>query len=75
VISDRSMQLNEAMFLQNGKCGYILKPSYLRKFSHEYNPSSFYSLADGYLVSFVVTVCDTFMHECEGQHAALSFLL
>ena len=55
------MQLNEAMFLQNGKCGYVLKPSHLRKFSHEYNPSSFYSLADKHLVSFVVTVCDTFM--------------
>lgn len=26
---DRSMQLNEGKFLGNGRCGYILKPSYL----------------------------------------------
>lgn len=25
------MQLNEAKFLQNGKCGYVLKPSFMLK--------------------------------------------
>lgn len=25
------MQLNEGKFLQNGKCGYILKPSFMLK--------------------------------------------
>ncbi|KAJ3128772.1 1-phosphatidylinositol 4,5-bisphosphate phosphodiesterase delta-4 [Nowakowskiella sp. JEL0407] len=28
---DKSMQLNRAMFAGNGNCGYILKPSYMRK--------------------------------------------
>lgn len=27
---DRAMQLNEGKFMQNGRCGYILKPSFLR---------------------------------------------
>ncbi|EFX86093.1 hypothetical protein DAPPUDRAFT_236642 [Daphnia pulex] len=29
--SNKSMQLNEAKFLQNGKCGYVLKPSFMLK--------------------------------------------
>lgn len=58
---DRSMQLNEAKFLQNGKCGYVLKPNHLRQFSRDYNPPSVYSPADEDLVSFVVMVWDSFM--------------
>ena len=30
------MQINEGKFLQNGKCGYILKPSYMLR--DNYNP-------------------------------------
>lgn len=33
---DRAMQLNEAMFSQNGKCGYVLKPRFM--FDDNYNP-------------------------------------
>lgn len=29
------MQLNEGKFLQNGKCGYVLKPSFMLKNSPE----------------------------------------
>lgn len=32
---DKSMQLNEGKFLQNGKCGYVLKPSFMLKNSPE----------------------------------------
>jgi hypothetical protein len=56
ISTDRSMQLNEARFLQNGKCGYVLKPSYLREYSSDYNPSSVYSLTDETAVSFIVMV-------------------
>ncbi len=56
ILSDRSMQLNEARFLQNGKCGYVLKPSFLREYSSDYNPFSVYSLTDETAVSFVVMV-------------------
>lgn len=31
------MQLNEARFMMNGKCGYVLKPSFMLKNS-DYNP-------------------------------------
>jgi len=30
------MQINEAKFMQNGKCGYILKPNFMLK--NEFNP-------------------------------------
>jgi len=33
---DKPMQLNEAMFMQNGKCGYVLKPKSM--FSENFNP-------------------------------------
>ncbi|CAG2120602.1 unnamed protein product, partial [Medioppia subpectinata] len=33
---DKSMQLNEAVFMQNGKSGYVLKPQYM--FDDNYNP-------------------------------------
>ncbi|CAG2175667.1 unnamed protein product [Oppiella nova] len=33
---DKAMQLNEAMFMQNGKSGYVLKPQYM--FDDTYNP-------------------------------------
>lgn len=32
------MQVNEGKFLQNGKCGYVLKPSFMLKNS-DYSPS------------------------------------
>jgi hypothetical protein len=48
------MQINEAKFLQNGKSGYVLKPSYMRKTS-DYNPS-YCSLSDEDPVSLVVKV-------------------
>jgi phosphatidylinositol phospholipase C gamma-1 len=51
---DKNMQINEAKFLQNGKSGYVLKPSYMRKTS-DYNPS-YCSLSDEDPVSLVVKV-------------------
>jgi phosphatidylinositol phospholipase C gamma-1 len=33
---DKPMQLNESMFMQNGKCGYVLKPQYM--FCDNFNP-------------------------------------
>ncbi|XP_046911118.2 1-phosphatidylinositol 4,5-bisphosphate phosphodiesterase gamma-1 [Dermatophagoides farinae] len=33
---DKPMQLNHAKFLQNGQCGYVLMPSYMK--SESYNP-------------------------------------
>ena len=33
---DKAMQLNEAMFMQNGKTGYVLKPKIM--FDNTYNP-------------------------------------
>ena len=33
---DKAMQLNEAMFMQNGKSGYVLKPKYM--FDETYSP-------------------------------------
>ena len=48
------MQINEAKFLQNGKCGYVLKPSYMRKTS-DYNPS-YSTMSDEDPVSLVIKV-------------------
>lgn len=48
------MQINEAKFLQNGKCGYVLKPSYMRKTS-DYNPD-YCSVPDEAPVSLVIKV-------------------
>lgn len=33
---DRAMQLNEGRFLQNGRCGYVLRPEYM--FHDEFDP-------------------------------------
>ena len=32
------MQINEAMFLQNGKCGYVLRPKF--HFDPNFDPSN-----------------------------------
>ena len=39
-ILDKFMQINEAKFLQNGKCGYVLKPSFILKETNLYVNSS-----------------------------------
>ena len=52
------MQINEAKFLQNGKCGYVLKPSYMRKTS-DYNPS-YSTMSDEDPVSLVIKVRNNF---------------
>lgn len=49
------MQVNEGKFLQNGKCGYILKPSYMLKNS-DYNPTFHCSLMDEEPVIVIVQV-------------------
>eukprot|EP01134_Creolimax_fragrantissima_P000553 CFRG0553T1 len=36
---DRAMHLHKALFKANGGCGYILKPSYLRDLSREFDPN------------------------------------
>lgn len=33
---DKYMQINEGKFMQNGKCGYVLKPDFLLK--GDFNP-------------------------------------
>lgn len=33
---DKSMQLNQAKFRENGNCGYLLKPDFM--FRHDFNP-------------------------------------
>lgn len=33
---DKSMQLNQAKFKENGNCGYLLKPEFM--FKHDFNP-------------------------------------
>lgn len=42
---DKSMQLNQAMFMQNGKCGYVLKPKYM--FNDNFNPYEKQSSIEG----------------------------
>ncbi|XP_061079732.1 1-phosphatidylinositol 4,5-bisphosphate phosphodiesterase delta-3-A-like isoform X1 [Conger conger] len=34
------MDLNEGLFLQNGRCGYVLKPSFLREPDSNFNPEN-----------------------------------
>lgn len=34
---DKSMQLNQGKFRENGNCGYLLKPEFM--FKHDFNPS------------------------------------
>lgn len=41
-ILDKSMQLNQAKFRQNGGCGYVLRPEYM--FSDDFDPNSKASL-------------------------------
>uniref|UniRef100_A0A673CNZ3 Phosphoinositide phospholipase C n=1 Tax=Sphaeramia orbicularis TaxID=375764 RepID=A0A673CNZ3_9TELE len=36
----KEMHLNQGRFLQNGLCGYILKPGFLRSFSSQFDPST-----------------------------------
>ncbi|BFZ13127.1 hypothetical protein BsWGS_16166 [Bradybaena similaris] len=52
---DKPMQINQAMFTQNGRCGYVLKPRFMNT-SH-YNPSDMMSLKkDVEAVVLTVTV-------------------
>lgn len=41
---DKSMQLNQAKFRENGYCGYILKPKFMTR--DDFNPYEKYSLYD-----------------------------
>ena len=49
------MQINEGKFLQNGKCGYVLKPSFMLKNS-DYTPSYSNAIAEEDPLIVVVTV-------------------
>merc|ERR1712002_663984 len=40
---DKPMQVNQARFLDNGGCGYVLRPDYM--FSESYHPSDSTTLA------------------------------
>ncbi|CAG5123277.1 unnamed protein product, partial [Candidula unifasciata] len=52
---DKPMQINQAMFAQNGRCGYVLKPRFMN--SSHYNPSEITSLKkDVEAVVLTVTV-------------------
>lgn len=42
--ADKPMQLNQAKFMDNGSCGYILKPSFM--FRDDYDPSNPQTLGD-----------------------------
>lgn len=53
---DKNMQLNEARFMQNGKCGYVLKPSFLLK-SSDYNPYAVVPTNEDEPLSVYVKVC------------------
>ena len=37
------MQLNEGKFLQNGRCGYVLKPNFM--FQEDFNPNDSNSIS------------------------------
>lgn len=52
---DRAMQLNEAKFMQNGKCGYVLRPKFM--FSNDYNPYERTTLNDVEPITVTVRVC------------------
>lgn len=40
------MQLNEALFNDNGGCGYVLKPSILTNLSHRFDPLDLDTMTD-----------------------------
>jgi len=52
------MQINEGKFLQNGRCGYVLKPEFMLK--SDYNP--YYGInsppADEEPLILTIRVCD-----------------
>ncbi|XP_012944855.1 1-phosphatidylinositol 4,5-bisphosphate phosphodiesterase gamma-1 isoform X1 [Aplysia californica] len=50
---DRGMQLNQAKFLQNGRCGYVLKPSFMN--NTHYNPGNLVSMS-GSVECIVLTI-------------------
>ncbi|XP_055893001.1 1-phosphatidylinositol 4,5-bisphosphate phosphodiesterase gamma-1-like isoform X2 [Biomphalaria glabrata] len=50
---DKPMQLNQGMFLQNKRCGYVLKPSFMNNSS--YNPNDLLTLRN-YVDCMVLTV-------------------
>jgi len=41
---DKSMQLNQAKFRQNGACGYVLRPEFM--FNNDFDPTQKSSLVD-----------------------------
>ena len=49
------MQINEAKFLPNGKCGYVLKPSYMLGTS-DYDPIYSTSLPHENQITVIVRV-------------------
>lgn len=51
---DRPMQLNQGKFLQNGRCGYVLRPSFM--FDEKYNPYNRSSLCNIDPVSLSIRV-------------------
>lgn len=42
LLADKPMQMNQAVFMLNGRCGYILQPSVMRE--EAYDPFDRYSL-------------------------------
>lgn len=52
---DRSMQLNEGRFLNNGKCGYVLQPDIMRR--PEFDPCNKQSIRDVEPLTLSVKVC------------------
>ncbi|BFZ19897.1 hypothetical protein BsWGS_22936 [Bradybaena similaris] len=51
--SDKFMQINQAMFAQNGRCGYVPKPRFMNK--ADYNPADVLSLKEN-VEAVVLTV-------------------
>ncbi|KAK8405210.1 hypothetical protein O3P69_001643 [Scylla paramamosain] len=51
---DKHMQVNEGMFLQNGKCGYVLKPKY--HMDPNYDPSSKSTLCNNYSLALEIKI-------------------
>ncbi len=50
------MQLNEGKFLQNGRCGYVLKPSFM--FHEDFNPNDSNSISGEESRVLVIKVCN-----------------
>ncbi|XP_041375829.1 1-phosphatidylinositol 4,5-bisphosphate phosphodiesterase gamma-1-like [Gigantopelta aegis] len=51
---DRPMQLNQAQFLRNGRCGYVLKPDCMRKAN--FSPFNLVSLQDVQPVTLTIKI-------------------